>query len=81
MEGEFTSAVSVTHDFSMLSRVLLDGVECLLGPSVNLLAEGTGLGAVLKPLPPDVDGFFGFVFLVGLSDHTVVFGDVQGEGG
>ena len=60
--GELTSAVSVTPDFSISSLVLFDGVECLLGPSDNLLADGRG--ALLDPPAPDEEGFLGlFLFL------------------
>ena len=69
--GELTSAHSVTLNLSMLSLNLLDGMDCLLGPSVNLLPKGTGLGALQEPPGPDADGFLGF-FFVGLSGHTIV---------
>ena len=75
--GELTSTVSITPYFSRSSLVLFDGVECLLGPSVNLLAEGTGRGALLEPPALDAIGFFGLFFLlVGLNDGTIVLGHV-----
>lgn len=65
----------------MSSLDFLDGVDCLLGPFVNLLMEGTGLGELMEPHIPDADGFLGFCFLVGLNDHNVVLRDVQCKSG
>ena len=65
-KGELTSMPSVTSDLSMSSLKLLDGVDCLLGPSVNLLPEGTSLDALLEPPTPDVVGFLGFFLLASM---------------
>ena len=64
-----------TLDLSMSSLDLLDGVDCRLGPSVNLVPEGISLVALLEPLAPHIDGFLGF-FFVGRSGYIVVLGDV-----
>ena len=69
--GELTSTPSVTPNLSILSLDLLDGVDYLLDPSVNLLPEATSLGAILEPPTPDANGFFG-LFFVGFSGYIVV---------
>src|ERR1700737_1255281 len=70
--GEMSSAPSVTPDFSMSSLVLFEGVECLLVPSVNLLAVGTGRGALLDPPTPDVDDFLGLFFFLFASNTALL---------
>jgi hypothetical protein len=64
----------VTPDFSISSFVLLEGVECLLVTSVNLLAEGTGRGALLNSPALDADVFFGpfFFFLASTTSLLVL---------
>lgn len=54
---------STTLDFFMSSLDLLDGVNYTLGPWVCLVTKGTALGAPLKLLAPDANGFLGHFFL------------------
>ena len=62
--AELASAPSVIPDFSMSSRDLLEGVDCLLGPSVSLLDAGTDLGALLDPPAPADVGLLGLFFFL-----------------
>ena len=68
---ELTIAPSVTPDFSISSLVLFEGVECLLVPSVNLLAKWTALGALLEPPAPDAVDVRGLFFLL-LASSTAL---------